>query len=259
MKLFIPTYKRTDNQKTWNNLPDSVKEFTYLVCGEDEREDHEKAGRQVLVHPEGFHRVGPKRQWIVKNVGEQKIVMADDDLSFRCREEGSYKLRPMEDADFAAMFDSLEEELDNYAAVGVSSQAGNNRSFPATILSPGRMFTMYALRTDILLKEQIRFDDMEVMEDFHVALSLLRKGLPNAIVQNWCWSQSQSNAKGGCSEFRSFDVQKDAAERLAELHKPFVTVVQKESKAWGNGLETRYDVRVSWKKALEWGLAESEG
>ena len=251
MKLFIPTYKRTDKQKTWDNLPDFVKEFTYLVCGEDEREAHEKAGRQVLVHPEGFHRIAPKRQWIVENVGEEKIVMADDDLSFRCREDESYKLRAMGDVDFAAMFDSLESELDNYAAVGVSSQAGNNRSFPATLLSPGRMFTMYALRADVLLREQIKFDDVQVMEDFHVALSLLRKGLPNAILQQWCWSQSQSNAAGGCSEFRSFEVQKDAAFRLADLHNPFVTVVQKESKAWGNGLETRYDVRVAWKKAYE--------
>lgn len=255
MKLFIPTYQRTDKQKTWDNLPEFVKEFTYLVCGEDEREAHEKAGRQVLVHPEGYHRVAPKRQWIVENAGEDKIVMADDDLSFRCREEGSYKLRPMGDVDFAAMFDCLEKELDEYAAVGVSSQAGNNRSFPATLLTPGRMFTMYGLRADVLLREGIKFDDVAVMEDFHVALSLLRKGLPNAILQNWCWSQTKSNAAGGCSTFRTAQVQHDNAAKLAELHAPFVTLVEKESKAWGNGLETRTDVRVAWKKALEWGLA----
>ena len=258
MKLYIPTYKRPDTQKTWGNLPDFVKEFTYLVCGEEEREIHESAGRQVWVHPEGFHRIAPKRQWIVENTSDQKIVMVDDDLSFRCREDGSYKLRPMQDDDFRAMFDSLEEELDNYAAVGVSSQAGNNRSFPATILSPARMFTMYALRADTLLKENIRFDDIPVMEDFHVALSLLRKGYPNAIVQSWCWSQSKSNAKGGCSEFRSSEVQTQAAIRLSELHAPFVTVVEKESKSWAGDLATRTDVRVAWKKALESGLANAK-
>jgi hypothetical protein len=251
MKLFIPTYRRVEKQRTWDNLPNFAKEFTYLVCGEDEREDHEKAGRQVWVHPEGFHRVAPKRQWIVENSSDSKIVMADDDLSFRCREEGDYKLRPMEEDDFRKMFDTLEEELDNYAAVGVSSQAGNNHTFPATILSPGRMFTMYALRADILLREQIRFDDLEVMEDFHVALSLLRKGLPNAILQSWCWSQAKSNAAGGCSTYRTAEVQDKNARKLAELHAPFVTVVEKESKSWGNGLEKRTDVRVQWKKALE--------
>jgi hypothetical protein len=163
----------------------------------------------------------------------------------------------MEDDDWKAMLDTLEETLDNYAAVGVSSQAGNNRSFPKELLTPGRMFTMYGLRADTLLEEDIRFDDVEVMEDFHVALSLLRKGLPNAILQNWCWSQSQSNAAGGCSTFRSAQVQHDNASRLAELHSPFVTLVEKESKAWGNGLEKRTDVRVAWKKALEWGMVNN--
>jgi hypothetical protein len=120
------------------------------------------------------------------------------------------------------------------------------------------MFTMYALRADTLLKENIRFDDIPVMEDFHVALSLLRKGYPNAIVQNWCWSQSKSNAKGGCSEFRSSEVQTQAAIRLSELHAPFVTVVEKESKSWAGDLATRTDVRVAWKKALESGLANAK-
>jgi hypothetical protein len=251
MKIFIPTYKRTRKQRTWDGLPTFLKENTFLVCGEEEREEHEKEGRQVLVHPEGMHRVAPKRQWIVENCREEKILMLDDDLSFRCRIEGGYKLRDMGEEDFKKMIDRMERELDNYGAVGLSSQAGNNRSFPKDILSPSRMFTAYSLRTDILISNGIRFDDMEVMEDFHVTLSLLRKGIPNAVLQDWCWSQPKSNAEGGCSEYRTFEVQKKAAEELARIHSPYVQVVKKESKSWGNGLETRYDVRVSWKKAYE--------
>lgn len=251
MKIFIPTYKRTNKQRTWDSIPESIRGDVFLVCGEDEKEAHEKEGRQVLVHPEGLHRVAPKRQWIVETCGEDKILMLDDDLSFRCRSDGDYKLRDMVEEDYHKMLERAEAELDNYGAVGISSQAGNNRSFPEDILSPARMFTAYALRADILRREDIRFDDMEVMEDFHVTLSLLRKGIPNAVLQNWCWSQPKSNAEGGCSEYRTFEVQKTAAERLAEIHSPYVKVIQKESKAWGNGLEVRYDVRVSWKKAYE--------
>jgi hypothetical protein len=178
-------------------------------------------------------------------------MMADDDQSFRCRTEGSYKLREMGEEDYREMFDEVIAQLGNFNAVGISAQAGNNRSYPKTILSPGRMYNMYAFNRNVLIENSIRFDDMVVMEDFHVTLSLLKLGMPNAILQNWCWGQPASNADGGCSDYRTQEVQRNGALRLAELHAPFVKVVEKESKSWGNGLEKRTDVRVSWKKALE--------
>jgi hypothetical protein len=255
MKLFIPTYKRVNKQRTWENLPDAIKEITYLVCPQSEAKLHEAAGRQVFAAPNSVKGIAKTRQWILENADDDQILMLDDDQSFRCRESGSYKLRPMEDTDYDAMIAALEEALKSYNAVGVSAQAGNNRTFPKSIVSPGRMYNMYALNRNVLLDLDIRFDDMTVMEDFHVTLSLLKLGLPNAILQDWCWSSPGSNADGGCSNYRTSEVQREGALKLAGLHAPFVTVVEKESKSWGNGLEKRTDVRVAWKKAYEWGLA----
>lgn len=255
MKLFIPTYKRVTKQRTWENLPDSLKEITYLVCPQSEAKLHEKEGRQVFAAPNSVKGIAKTRQWILENADVDQILMLDDDQSFRCRETGSYKLRPMKEADYGAMVAALKEALESYNAVGVSAQAGNNRTFPKSIVSPGRMYNMYALNRNVLLDLDIRFDEMTVMEDFHVTLSLLKMGLPNAILQDWCWSSPGSNADGGCSNYRTAEVQREGALKLAELHKPFVTVVEKESKSWGNGLEKRTDVRVAWKKAYEWGLA----
>ena len=252
MKLFIPTYKRTEKQRTWDNLPDFAKEFTYLVCPESEADAHKAAGRQVFPAPETVKGIAPTRQWIIENSEDDQVMMADDDQSFACRKlDGTYKLRPMEEDDFRDMFVEVIMTLDKYNAVGISAQAGNNNTFPKEIVTPGRMYNMYAFNRNVLLENNIRFDDMVVMEDFHVTLSLLKLGMPNAILQNWCWSQPASNAAGGCSTYRTSDVQKEGAHRLAALHAPFVTIVEKESKSWGNGLGVRTDVRVQWKKALQ--------
>lgn len=257
MKLFIPTYKRVAKQKTWENLPDFVKEFTYLVCPESESQEHLAANRQVMAAPDSVKGIAATRQWIIENADDDQVLMLDDDQSFRCRMEGTYKLRPMDDSDYRDMLDAASETLKEYNAVGISAQAGNNRTFPKSVVAPGRMYNMYALNRNFFLENDIRFDEMRVMEDFHVTLSMLRMGYSNAILQDWCWSSPGSNADGGCSSYRSAEVQREGALRLAELHSPFVKVVEKESKSWGNGLEKRTDVRVQWKKALEWGVANS--
>ena len=251
MKLFIPTYKRTERQLTWNNLPESIREWTYLVCPEGEVETHVNANRQVIGTPDNVKGIAKTRQWIIENSDDDQVFFADDDQSFKVREENSYKLRPMDETDYQEMVGAVIENLGKYNAVGISAQAGNNRSFPKTVISPGRMYNCYAFNRNVLLENNIRFDDMVVMEDFHVTLSLLKLGMPNAILQNWCWSSPGSNATGGCSTYRTADVQRSGALQLEKLHSPFVTVVEKESKAWKNGLESRTDVRVQWKKALE--------
>jgi len=225
------------------------------VCPESEAKLHKAVNRQVMAVPDSVKGIAKTRQWILENADCEQILMLDDDQSFRCRETGSYKLRPMLEEDYTAMLDAASETLRNYNAVGISAQAGNNRTFPKSIVAPGRMYNMYALNRSFLLDNDIRFDAMTVMEDFHVTLSMLEMGFSNAILQDWCWGSPGSNADGGCSNYRTVEVQREGALRLADLHKPFVTVVEKESKAWGNGLEKRTDVRVAWKKALEWGLA----
>ena len=39
-KIYIPTFKRVDNQITFNGLPDKYKEKTILVVQEQEREQY---------------------------------------------------------------------------------------------------------------------------------------------------------------------------------------------------------------------------
>jgi hypothetical protein len=89
---------------------------------------------------------------------------------------------------------------------------------------------------------------MEVMEDFHVALSLLEAGYSNRIMNHYAHNQKGSGTAGGCSHFRTPELHAKNEHLLAALHPDVVKVVQKETKgAWGGG--TRTDVNIQWKKA----------
>lgn len=251
IKVFIPTYNRVDKQKTWDVFPDYVKEHTTLVCPPDELDEHLKRGRNAVATPADVKGIAATRQWILENCNCDQLLYCDDDQGFGCRRDGEKKTRKLEEEDYQVMLDDIIKHLETYNAVGIPSSTLSVMNYPKEVLSPGRMFNMYAFNRQVLLDNDIRFDVMPVMEDFHVTLSLLKLGMPNAILLNWHWTSGGSNAKGGCSTYRTREVQREGALKLAANHAPFVTVVEKESKSWGGELSTRTDVRVAWKKALE--------
>ncbi len=140
---------------------------------------------------------------------------------------------------------------EGYALVGISARQGNNRQEDTRVFNT-RMNNAYAMHCDTLRKNPIRWDRMPLMEDFDVTLQLLRLGYENAVLYEFAWNQSGgSSAAGGCSGYRTNEMQAQCAGRLKELHPDFVTVVTKKAKggAW-KGMEERKDVRMQWKKAL---------
>ena len=133
--------------------------------------------------------------------------------------------------------------------VGVSARPGNNNTFPKQYCEKTRATHVHGYRLSTLLKHNVRFDAVPLMEDFHVTLSLLKLGYPNLVMQDFACGQAASNAPGGCSLYRDAELQAEACQTLRSLHPDFVTVVTKKSKSW-QGMSTRLDVRIQWKKAL---------
>jgi hypothetical protein len=88
------------------------------------------------------------------------------------------------------------------------------------------------------------------MEDFDIQLQLLRKGMPSISINTMVQNQRGSGLEGGCSTYRTVEIQEEAARTLQSYHPEFVSVVQKQTKsAWGGGVRT--DVVIQWRKAYE--------
>jgi len=225
MRIWIPTC-RTE-QVTYNNLPPSLQARVEFLDNDT--------------------RIANKRQFILDNCDEP-FVMLDDDLRFAVRREDEpTKFRDASSADILALFGSIESALQQYAHVGVSGREGANR-VTRPVLECTRMMRILGYQPHVLKANNIRFDRLEVMEDFDVTLRLLKLGYPNLVLNQWVHDQGGSNTKGGCSVWRTPLVQTQNAWALHNYHPDCVTVVRKSTKsAWGGGERT--DVRIAWKRA----------
>jgi len=251
MQILVPTYGRAKQsaQSTLLFLRQLGIQPTLVV---QQREAHLYDWHpDVEVLPEHVTTIAPTRDYIVSTLARERyITMMDDDLVFFKRNpEDRTKFVKGEVEDFQEMLNELETMLTLHPHVGVAGREGGNRRTEHFIYDT-RMMRVLGYDTQVMKEEGITFSPMEVMEDFHVSLQFLRKGHTLAMLNDWCHNQGSSGSAGGCSHFRTSEVQARNAHRLKELHPNFVSVVTKTTKtAWGGGERT--DVIVQWKKAKE--------
>lgn len=247
MKIYIPTRGRV-YQETFTSLPQELRDRIIFVVPHGALDIAGGPPRTLNTPPE-INGIGPTRQWIIDNATDKKIAMLDDDLVFAARREDEpTKFREALPAELLILINSIDALLDDYAHVGVSTREGGNRDTNNYAFNT-RLLRVLAYRTDVLRNEGIRFDRLELMEDFDITLQLLRRGYTNCKI-NWIvHNQRSSNAPGGCSTYRTLEKQSQAARGLRELHPEFVSVVTKKTKTAWNGQE-RQDVIVQWKRAF---------
>lgn len=248
MEIYILSKGRSHRQTTFNNLPRFLQMRVLVAVYPEELQDYSDYPTVAVNCVE--RGVGHKRQWILDNCSSNKVVMLDDDLVFATRrKDDPTKFREAAPNEIGSLFDDIEQMLDQYAHVGVSGREGANRRTEPRI-TVGRMTRILGYQVDVLKANNIRLDEMQLMEDFNTTLRLLRAGYPNMIINYMVQNQNGSDTSGGVSTYRTRDKQAAAAEELARKHPAFVSVVEKSPKtAWG-GLP-RKDVVIQWKRAYD--------
>jgi len=256
MKIYIPTRGRPFNQETLKWFPKEMQTNgqVVLVIDPDEEDQYIRyKDTPKMVVPEDCVGIGPKRKHIVENTDDPRIVMLDDDLRFYIRKSPTdWHLRYLESNEYPALFGLLDEWMDQgYAHVGVSAREGNNRVEDLSVEN-----TRYMRALGYNLDEfpnDVEWGRTRVMEDFDIALQLLRRGKASKVSFYYAQGQKSSNADGGCSEWRTIDVHNEGAQMLHDLHPTCVKVVEKQTKTAWNGLP-RKDVIIGWKKAYKEGV-----
>lgn len=263
MRIYIPTLNRgTGRQGTLRELgPKLVAKYkATLVCPAREVKGFTDAGIAAVACP--AKGISATRQWILDNSTDRHVLMLDDDLSsWSARIEhqdgkGNVERVQYQKATPSQRADGLrdvEKLLKRYAhgSIGHRLFANNRQGLEFNT----RQLRALAYDRDALKAEGVKFR-LQVMEDFDVQLQLLKRGHDCFQINSLVQEQSGSNVDGGCSTYRTHEVQEAAARRLAKLHPDCVTVVERKlDKGWGNGMDgTRIDVRVSWRKAVRAGL-----
>ena len=259
MRVFIPTYKRLNRQPTLAALSAAGVPTALVVRPEEAQGASDLAKKHfdctVLTLPQGISNIGQTRQWIVEQSDSARLIMMDDDLQFavRGKREGLL-LSPAEPADVYDMVDWMWMTLRDESLVGISAREGNNRKEDSREECT-RMMRAWGLRTDVFESIGARFDNLPCIEDFDVILTFLTNGYKNIVNNEYTTNQAGSNVDGGCSTYRTLEVQADAAHALAAKYPGIVKAVEKTTKgSWGGGVRT--DVTVYWKKAFQQGLSK---
>lgn len=258
MKIYIPSLNRPFRQLTWNELHGIKGADVSVVIGPQDEKNYANPGNngmKLLVLPKSVKGIGNVRQWLLEyhahHCEDDRMVMMDDDLTFFTRrDDDPTKARNSAASDKAAMLKALEGHLKHSIHGSILPREGANRVADEGVLYNTRLLRVLAYRAQAVLSAGVKFNRIPVMEDFDATLQLLRKGYRNFVLCEWWQNQAGSGLEGGCSTYRTMDVQAEGAHGLKKLHDPFVTIVQKTTKgAWGGGERT--DVKIAWKKAFQ--------
>jgi len=264
MRIFIPTLNRgPEMQFTIRELgPKLVKKYgVTVVCPVKEVKSFEGHPALLGARVRGCSAKGiaATRQSILECSDDPHILMLDDDLSswsWRDEAEGldgepSVRYRKATEAQRAAGLAEVVKLLRRYGHGSIGHRLfANNR---AALDFNTRQLRALAYDRDLLKREGIKFR-VPVMEDFDVQLQLLKRGHECFQLNRLVQEQRGSNEEGGCSTYRTDDVQRKAAEQLAKLHPDCVTVVTKQQKGNGTMWGTRTDVKVNWRRAILAGM-----
>ena len=92
MKIYIPTFRRVDNQITFDNIPDKIKENVIMVVQEQERDEY-KYDCEYLVVGDNIG-IAKTREIIYPHAGKTKDGMIDDDIVMHRRNTKYYNQKP---------------------------------------------------------------------------------------------------------------------------------------------------------------------
>lgn len=282
--IYIPTRGRADakflKEHTLKFVPGPHRQFVNLVVREDEMVAYERAllragmNFDLVVVPTKakIEGIAKKREWIgkfAKERGQAYFMMMDDDLRFFRRvvtNDTKLQYFDKDGVDWYAMMDYVERLLKkgvkvpglgrpgNQKAyiVGIGMREGNNRHGEGDIEDLTRWNTRlcraWAVDTEEFLA--VEHGRLSGMGDFDVMIQFLRRGLDIASLDYWAQDQDSTQAKGGCSIWRTHETHDASVRKLAELHAPFVKIRQKENKSGGE-FGSRIEATIQWKRLRE--------
>jgi len=241
----LKTHKIFDEDLNWVMAIPKDQEELYSAL--PELKDH------LYLIPDDVPQYLPsQRQHIMEHFGKKYpyVFLMDDDLVFLKRKHG-IKLKKCKSKDVVKMVKDVEKHLKEFPIVGISTRFGNN-CVKEDYTDITRVTRCYAIDTKIFFKVGAVFNPFEpfVAEDFHLNICFLNKGYPNRVLYKYAQDDAGSNQDGGCSLYRTPEVQKKTSMWMA-AHHPEVTVKVKKSKNWKGFGDTRVDMVIAWKKAYK--------
>ena len=241
MNLYIMTRGREGNIETLKHIPPTWLDNTFIVCPPGEQHPH-----QMIYADIENETHSSKFEWVLDCIRADggKGVILDDDVCFARRVENKLVRAFSDELDI--LWATMEHHLDDVPLCGVHPrQMGHVAPLPYT--SNSKMICVYGVNLNLYPGTIPSITTHPVMGEQMFILHCLARGGCNRLITTFTQDHGPSQAPGGC-DYRTMDMQRAAAEHMADTFPGYVKVVEKRPKAAKWLGEVRYDVRVQWKK-----------
>lgn len=267
MILYIMSRGRAGKVNTLKWIPEEWLARTCIVVPKTEQLEYLKyfgyPAPLVVGVPDYVTNYSQKVQWILdgcRNVAgitdlNDKAVILDDDLVFSQR-HGDKLISIKDRQHMYGNFEEIERCLDRYALVGVHPrQMGQNTLEPMEL--NGRIICIQGINRRLIGK--VKVDQYPILADVVLNCTLLARGQPNAILTTFFQDHGPCQAPGGCSIYRTPEMQREAVDYLVRRFPGFIKGVERRPKAAKWMGEVRYDYTCQWKRLYAAGVAFQSG
>jgi hypothetical protein len=224
INIVIPSYQRSDNVITLNNIPASYKENTYLYVRHEEYELYKHYEDKCnIIQLKNCKNIGDTRQYIVEHMQGKKIWMIDDDIqihkAFLNEEQNAVRNEKpiVNEEQFYDCLKLIENYMNTFyhGHLRLPIFPKGKTYWPARVNTWG--FTNAFFNLEKINVKDIDYKHMTLCEDMYVFLSLIEKGYDRISISEYQVKGSPANAKGGCSTYRTVENHNAALEKIHEL------------------------------------------
>jgi hypothetical protein len=243
MNIYIVSSGRPNRQITLDNLRDLSNYPVHLVVPEKERKAYIEAnpthGSWIFHDKFG---IKDTRQFVLNyaiNSGQTKFIMLDDDLTFYGRTPEN-KFVKCQEFETKILFSQIFEKLNDYAHGSVCDKFMSQMQ-PRDCIYNSRYNQIMCYNLDLFPNPIPKFR-MEVGEEQDFNLQLLSKGKQSFIFTEWAKS-STPYSSGGCSEWRTAEVERTAHQGLVDQWPGIVSLKPNKNTI------SKTSLSIKWKKA----------
>lgn len=221
MVIVVPSRGRAETCTTQEIFPEAI-----FYVPKDEYADYHKRmpNQKIVIADIENETIGKKRQFILDQypIGEH-IVFCDDDLKGYVRKVDDKKVESVPIDEMRKLFEEWFRDLE-LSGISMWGMCGMYDVNPKFLMDKiNRIAQLAGMTYGVIKKEELNFtDEISTKEDFEYSLKCIRKD--GIIHRHSAYNPvaSKYNAKGGCSTYRTSEVQIRDANWLVEHYPDLV-------------------------------------
>jgi glycosyltransferase involved in cell wall biosynthesis len=230
MLIAVPSKGRAGLTTTNKILPNMS---TFFI---PESEYHQYNGivKNIVCVPKDVRGITDTRNWILENTDEKWVVFLDDDaknVGYNKLEDRKTKKIEIRDEgfwmeEFLKYFD-LTEQL-GYKIWGTRTESSPRGTYPYKPFLTRSYVTASCM--GIVNDGEYLFDpEFKVKEDYEICLRHIRDKGGILAVRYLHWENEHWTTNGGCKDYRTIDMERDAIKRLIKLYPSMISSAKRKA------------------------------